>query len=260
MKPLASHVARGGFPRCGDVGLQAQRPRLMAALATLARLLEGLVGPRGRFVRAPGEEQRLTQRGEPPCVPADVPQPFGLIDRRAQDGHAFGYSAGEGIGMAEGRREPWTVDRELPAPTHVETADEGGRGLAEPPPIEVRAADGGEGAGEREWTIDPRGEFQRTLGRGERLVEPPQFRQRRGDVVEAELGQAELRWPPRWTVTRGRALGLLRCPTALEEAHRLPVLAQTPVDLTEPEVRLHREPAAREGLRQGEGTWPDASA
>src|SRR5262249_58798997 len=97
------------------------------------------------------------------------------------------------------------------------------------------------------------GELEGTLGRGERLVEPSQLHQRRGDVVEAELGEAELRGPPRWTIARARSGGLVRRPTTLEEAHGLPVLAQAPVDLAEPEIRFHQQPTTRDRLRQSEG-------
>src|SRR5215467_5713933 len=185
-KAFVSLTGRSGLPRGGYAGLEVQRPRLVPALAALPRLLEGLVGHRGRFVRLSCEEQRLAQRGEPPRVPTHVSQSFGLIDSSAQDGQPLGWSPGKGVGIAEGCREPWTVDRELPTPTHRETAREGGRGLPEPSPIEIGTADGREGAGERERTIDPPRELQCTLGRGERLLEPSQFRQRRGDVIEAE--------------------------------------------------------------------------
>ena len=118
----------------------------------------------------------------------------------------------------------------------------------------MREADGGEGAGERERAIGPRGELQRTPGRGERLVEAPQLGQGRSDPVEAELREAELGRPSRRTVARGHASWLHRRPTALEEGHRLPVLAEAPVDLAEPEVRLHREPVVRQRLSQRERT------
>src|SRR5215831_569858 len=106
-------------------------------------------------------------------MPTYVAQSFSLIDSSAQDGKALGRSPGKSVGMSEGRREPWTVDRELPTLTHRETTSEGGRGLAKPSPIEVGTADGGKGAGEREGTIDSPGELQGTLGRSERHVELP---------------------------------------------------------------------------------------
>src|SRR5262245_53445333 len=83
------------------------------------------------------------------------------------------------------------------------------------------------------------------------LVETPKFRQGKRDVVEAELSEAELRWPTRWTVPCGRAL-LNCCSAPLEEAHRLPVLAEAPGDLSEPEVRLDRKAGACDALRQRE--------
>src|SRR4030095_5965388 len=160
---------------------------------------------------------------------------------------------GESVRVTEGRREPWTVDRELPAATHGKTAGEGSGGLTEPAPVEMRA--GGKGAGERERTVDPPGELQCTLGGGKRLVESPQLGQGRGDVVETELGQAELGRPPRWAVTRGDCRGRDSGSAALEEPHGLPVPAKAPVNLAEPEVRFHGEAAILDGLREVEGTW-----
>src|SRR5262249_22832629 len=145
------------------------------------------------------------------------------------------------------------MDRELPPATHRQTAAEGGRSLTEPAPLEVRVADGREGADEGERAIGAGGEVQRMLGRGQCLVEAPQLGQRRGNIVEAELGQTELGWPSGWTVARGRARGVRRRPTSFEEGHRLPVSTQTPVDLAETEVRLYREPLVRHGLRQVKG-------
>ena len=72
------------------------------------------------------------------------------------------------------------MDRKFPAATHVEAADEGRGGLIEPTLVQLREADAGEGAGERERAIDPTSRSPGHAGRGERLLEAPQLRQGRG--------------------------------------------------------------------------------
>src|SRR5262245_55062344 len=142
------------------------------------------------------------------------------------------------------------MNRELPALAHLQSAQERRHGVSEAPAHQVRTADGGIRAGEGERTIDTPGEVQRAAGRRDRVVEAPEVDQGRGDVVHAELGESELRRPPRRAVARRGPFGLHRRPAALEEAHGFAVSAQTPMDLAEPEVRLDYEAAARHGLRQ----------
>src|SRR5262245_41775107 len=75
-EPLARQVSC--LLRHRHLRLQPQRPRLMAALAALARLLQGLVCHPGCLVRAPGQQQYLTELGEPPGVSAHVTQSLSL--------------------------------------------------------------------------------------------------------------------------------------------------------------------------------------
>src|SRR6516225_12272810 len=48
---LAGGIARGGRPSRGHLGLCAQRPRFVPALATVTGLLECSIGPHGRVIR-----------------------------------------------------------------------------------------------------------------------------------------------------------------------------------------------------------------
>ena len=94
---------------------------------------------------------------------------------------------------------------------------------------------------------------ERTPGRGERLLESAKLRQGRSDPVEAELGEAELGRASRDVRGRTGSVGLRR---RLEERDGVPILAQAPVDLAEPEIRFHDEPAVGQPLGQREGPPP----
>ena len=119
----------------------------------------------------------------------------------------------------------------------------------EPTLVQLREADAGEGAGDRKGPVDPTREVQGASRCGERLVESSQLRQRSRHPVEAELGQAELGRAHQRIRRRGRGVELGR---RSEERHRVPVLAQVPVNLAQPEVRFHRELTITELVRQRE--------
>ena len=105
--PVAGDIVRARTRgRRGHVGLQAERPRLVAALAAPTRLLERPVRCGRRLIAAvrQGAGPRPARSAATPAhsrCPAALPR---STERLQQDRQALGHATGQGIGVAEGGR------------------------------------------------------------------------------------------------------------------------------------------------------------